>query len=266
MRLGITLPQFRPDAGPALRAAQAAEAAGIDGVFVFDHMWPLGRPDRPSLHGPTLLGALAATTRRVTLGTLVARVGLVPDDTLVDALVTVAALAGPRLIAGLGTGDRANRDENLAYGIGFPPAAERLARLRSCCRRLQDQGVRTWVGGRSLAVRRVAAEEADGWNGWISGAEQFAVEAASVRRMATRSVEVTWAGQVLIGRHAAELADKLERHGTRSGLLAGTVADLRTHLEALESAGASWAVCAPIDVGHEDSVPETLAMAIPGRQ
>src|SRR5204862_6311366 len=110
LNVGITLPQFREEAGPALEVARSAEAAGLDGVFVFDHLWPLGRPDRPALHSTTLLGALAAETSRVTLGTLVARVGLVPNAVLVHALVTLHRIAGDgRFIAGLGTGDRANR-------------------------------------------------------------------------------------------------------------------------------------------------------------
>ena len=53
MRLGVTLPQFREDAEPALAAARRAETAGLDGVFVFDHLWPLHQPERPALHSLT---------------------------------------------------------------------------------------------------------------------------------------------------------------------------------------------------------------------
>ncbi len=42
MRVGVTLPTFRDDAA-ALDAARRAEALGLDGVFVFDHLWPLGQ-------------------------------------------------------------------------------------------------------------------------------------------------------------------------------------------------------------------------------
>lgn len=266
VRLGITLPQFRHEPEPALEVARAAEAAGIDGVFVFDHMWPLGRPDRPALHGPTLLGALAAETERAALGTLVARVGMVPDAALVDTLATAGAMLGQRLIAGLGTGDAANRDENRAYGAPFPPAAQRIARLRWCCRQLRERGVRTWIGGRSPDIRRVAAEEADAWNGWVADTARFAAEAATVREAAGRPVEITWAGQVLIGRDEDDLAAKQERHGARPDVFTGTVDDLRRHLRALELASTSWAVCAPIDVGGDRSVVETLAMAASDRR
>src|SRR2546430_6341924 len=54
--------------------ATAAEEAGFDSVWVMDHFFqlpPLGGPDQPMLEAYTLLGALAARTRRVQLGTLV---------------------------------------------------------------------------------------------------------------------------------------------------------------------------------------------------
>ena len=121
MRVGITLPLFNDDPELAVAVARRAEDAGLDGVFVFDHLWPLRQPHRPALHSTTVLAAVAAETSRIHVGTLVARVGLVPDAVLVHNLVTLAAIAGDRLIAGLGTGDSANKDENLAYGIDFAP-------------------------------------------------------------------------------------------------------------------------------------------------
>jgi alkanesulfonate monooxygenase SsuD/methylene tetrahydromethanopterin reductase-like flavin-dependent oxidoreductase (luciferase family) len=256
LRVGVTVPQFRHDVEPALAVAQRAEAAGLDGVFVFDHLWPLGQPARPALHSLTLLGALAAETGRVTLGPLVARVGLVPDALLVHQLVTLQRMVGHRLVAGLGTGDSANRAENEAYGIPFAPVAERLAAVAWCCRRLREAGVRTWVGGRSAAVRAAAAE-ADGWNGWGTDVATFSADAAGV----PTGRELTWGGQVLVGRSRAEADAKLRAHGLRPGLVAGTVEDLARHLRGLAAAGASWAVCAPLDVGTDPDAVEILAEA-----
>jgi alkanesulfonate monooxygenase SsuD/methylene tetrahydromethanopterin reductase-like flavin-dependent oxidoreductase (luciferase family) len=256
MRVGITLPQFRHEVEPALDVARRAEDAGLDGVFVFDHLWPLGQPLRPALHSLTLLGALAAETGRVTLGPLVARVGLVPDALLVHQLVTLHRMVGDRLIAALGTGDSANKDENQAYGIPFAPVAERLAAVRWCCGRLREAGVRTWVGGRSAAVRAAAAT-ADGWNAWGTDVVTFTAEATGV----APGRELTWGGQVLVGRTQAQAATKLRAHGDRPGLFAGTVDDLAGHLRALAAAGASWAVCAPLDVGTDPAAVEIVAEA-----
>jgi alkanesulfonate monooxygenase SsuD/methylene tetrahydromethanopterin reductase-like flavin-dependent oxidoreductase (luciferase family) len=166
-------------------------------------------------------------------------------------------LDGRRFIAGLGTGDRNNRDENIAYGVGFPPAEARARQLVDCCRRLRELGVPTWVGGDSDRARRIAVDEADGWNAWGLSADQFATLAAGMPN------EVTWGGQVLIGRTPEEASTKLERYGTRPGLVHGTVDDLRRHLAALKEAGASWAVCSPLDIGTADEAVDLLVEARP---
>src|SRR5947209_6587114 len=82
---------------------------------------------RPSPHSLPLLGALAAETQRVTLGPLVARVSLLPKPVLVHGLVTLHRVLEGRFVAGLGTGDSANRAENEAYGLGFGSVAERVS-------------------------------------------------------------------------------------------------------------------------------------------
>ncbi|MBV8980627.1 MAG: LLM class flavin-dependent oxidoreductase [Acidimicrobiia bacterium] len=258
MRLGVTLPQFREDPEPAIAVARRAEAVGLDGVFVFDHLWPLHQPEMPALHSLTVLGALTAETSRVTLGTFVARVSLLPDAVLVHTLHSLFRMTdGQRFIAGLGTGDRFNRDENVAYGVGFPPADARARQLVDCCRRLRALGVPTWVGGDSERARRIAADEADGWNGWGLPAQRF----AELAREIGTATEVTWGGQILVGRTDAHAAEKLERHGPRPRLVHGTVDALRRHFSALEAAGASWAVCSPLDVGHDTEAVDLIAEA-----
>ena len=259
MHVGISLPQFRHDAEPAIRVARRAEAAGLDGVFVFDHLWPIGQRMRPALHSTTLLGALAAETDRVTLGTLVARVGLVSDAVLVHSLVTLHRITGGRLIAALGTGDSLNREENEAYGVPFAPVADRVASVVDCCRRLRAAGVTTWIGGRSPAVR-MAAANADAWNGWGTDVATWAEEAAGV----PHDGDLTWGGQILIGRTPAEAAAKLQTHGSRPGLVTGSIDALKAHLDALAAAGASWAVCAPLDVGTDPDAVEMLSEVAAG--
>ncbi|HUQ64159.1 MAG TPA: LLM class flavin-dependent oxidoreductase [Acidimicrobiales bacterium] len=260
MRVGITVPQFKEDAAPAIDVARRAEAAGLDGVFVFDHLWPMGQPERPALHALPLLGALAAETNRVTLGPLVTRVSVLPAPALVHALVTLHRILDGRFVAGLGTGDSLNRAENEAYALGFGSVADRVQELRECCRGLRAAGVHTWVGGMSLGVRRVAALAADGWNGWGADPVEFAKAAAEVTAIAPRS-ELTWGGRVLIGRTPEAACAKLSRAGDREGLIQGTVDDLRAHLDALTDGGASWAICAPIDIGTDPESVELVAEA-----
>jgi len=73
--------------------------------------------------------------------------------------------------------------------------------------------------------------------------------------------ELTWGGQVLVGRTPAESEAKIRAHGSRPGLVSGTVDDLARHFEELAAAGASWAVCAPLDVGADPAAVEMLAEA-----
>ena len=74
-KLGITLPSFVDDPAVPIGVARAAEAAGLDGVFVFDHLFRRSRDGsrRPALEGPTLLAAVAAATERIHVGVLVVR-------------------------------------------------------------------------------------------------------------------------------------------------------------------------------------------------
>lgn len=229
MKIGITLPQFREDVEPAIAAAKEAERAGLDGVFVFDHLWPIGRPDRPAISGQVLLGGLAGETTTIQIGSLVSRVGVLPDAVLVHALQTLHRMIGGRLIAGLGTGDSLSREENLAFGLPFPPAAERIEHLRVCCRALTSLGITTWAGGTSAAMRAAAHAERVALNLWGVAADVVAAAVAE-------GLEVTWAGQVDAG------VDDVE------GLL-GTIA----------AAGASWAVLAPINTGWDEAIARIAA-------
>jgi hypothetical protein len=229
MRVGITLPQFRDDGEPALAAARAAEETGIDGVFVFDHLWPIGRPDRPALAAFPLLGALAVETGRITIGSLVARVSLLPNAVLTHVFATLHRMVGDRLVAGLGTGDRLSEPENVAYAIPYPPVARRLADLADCCRRLRALGVTTWVGGSSPGIRAVARAEAHALNLWGVAPDVVAAE---------RGVEVTWGGRV-----PADHRVVAER------------------LLALAAAGATWAICAPPYDRDPHSSVEAVAVA-----
>jgi alkanesulfonate monooxygenase SsuD/methylene tetrahydromethanopterin reductase-like flavin-dependent oxidoreductase (luciferase family) len=212
VRVGVTLPTFRDDAF-ALQAAGRAEELGLDGVFVFDHLWPLGAPQRPALSAFPTLGAVAASTRTIGVGTLVARIGLVPDEILVAQLLTVHHMAPGRLIAGLGTGDAQSAGENLAFGIPFDAADERRLSLRACAAHLAGAGVEVWVGGGSAATNQVAVDLGVAVNLW--GAPPAVVAALRSR------CEVTWAGPV--GGESPEIA---------------------LWLEELSTAGATWAVCA----------------------
>ena len=218
MKIGVTLPQFSADAGSVLAAARQVEESGLDGVFVFDHLWPLGQPDRPALSALPLVGALLADTSSLAVGTLVARIGLLPDDVLVSSLTTAANLAPGRFVAGLGTGDNSSRAENHAYGLDYPPASARIQALGRCLEALAGSDMPVWVGcgdGSSPAMLDLARHHGASVNLWGSSVTKDRVSELA------RLGPLTWGGEA--GSTPAQISDRLEN---------------------LRRAGAEWAVCA----------------------
>jgi alkanesulfonate monooxygenase SsuD/methylene tetrahydromethanopterin reductase-like flavin-dependent oxidoreductase (luciferase family) len=227
IRTGIVLPTFRETPTDALTAAYEAFAAGVDGVFVYDHLWPIGEPDRPALAPFPILAALAVSGDISPtpgggpfFGTLVARVGLVPNGVLLGQFNALDALAPGRIIAGLGTGDRLSEAENRAYGIPFPPAAERRQEMVELGLALRARGMTVWVAG-GLAAR-VVETRAIGAALNVWDADPALVAA---RSQGPEAVEVTWGGPPPKGEGA-----------------------LDTLMVALAHAGATWAIFGwPID-------------------
>ncbi|MGH9047956.1 MAG: LLM class flavin-dependent oxidoreductase, partial [Acidimicrobiales bacterium] len=164
-----------------------------------DHLWPMGRPDRPALAPFPMLGALATSTSALFLGTLVARIGIVPDATLVGEFCALEHLAPGRIIAGIGTGDHLSFNENRAYGIVVDPADERRGTVGDCARSLKACGLPVWIGGLAAETVRVAEEVGVPVNFWQTGPGRVADQA-------TRS-EVTWAGMARPGGGGGEDLD-----------------------------------------------------------
>ncbi len=258
MKIGVTLPTFTSDARRALRAAETAERCGLDGVFAFDHLWPLGRPGSPALWSFGVLAAVAAMTERVRIGPLVARVGLLPDADLLGAFAALAQVAGPsRVIAGVGSGDHLSAPENRAYGVDYPHAAARLADVERVAATLIGRGLTTWVGGRSPAIAGVASRSGAARNLWGAGAEELTSAGAHEGHV----LRVTWGGQVLVGRDRAEADELAGRFGARPGLVAGTVDEVAAHLAGLRAAGAAWCVCSPLDyIERPEADVETIGL------
>src|SRR5438094_10396467 len=86
-------------------AAVAAEEAGFDGLWIWDH---LRDPDAESGPGVpeawTVLTALAEATRRISLGPLVLNVANRHPGVLANMAATFQAVSGGRLPLGIGAG------------------------------------------------------------------------------------------------------------------------------------------------------------------
>lgn len=196
--VSITLPQFNSVRDPFLEGVLLAEDLGFAGVFVFDHLLPLGSPHRPVLEGVAALGAVAAITSKIRVGTLVMRAGLRGPVLSAAVAASALAVAGERVTIGLGAGDKLSQHEAGRFGMERPPLEARLEGLEETMRLIRQVApkVRVWLGGRHEKVRKLAATLADGWNAWDAPLDEFGDEIASVRSMASRELDVSWGGPV----------------------------------------------------------------------
>lgn len=249
MKLGVTLPSFVEDPAIPLSVARAAEEAGLDGVFVYDHLFrDGGETRRPAIEGVSLLGAVGAVTSRIAVGALVFRAWLRPAATLAASVRTIARIAPGRVVAAIGSGDSQSREENESFGLGFRTVAERIGALEAAVQASRDHGARVWVGGHHPAIRAVAARDADGWNGWGGDAAAFAAEAADTSRRSDRpEFECTWGGLMVLDDSEDLAAQKAARLGAPPGTIVGGPEGAARQLDAFAEAGAAWAIVGPVD-------------------
>lgn len=161
MRHAVCLPNFGTYADPnaVLGLALAAEAAGWDGLFLWDHLAFVWGP--PSADPWVTLAAVAASTTGLTLGTAVTPLPRRRPQVVAQQLEALSRLNDGRVVLGAGLGG--NEAEFTEFGEDFD--ARRRARLLDegleLVRRLWPGPV--WIGGNSPAALRRAAR----WNGWI---------------------------------------------------------------------------------------------------
>ena len=132
--------------------ARRAEAGGFGAVWVFDHLAGVALGGDSMLEAFTLLGALAATTTTIELGTMVANVHNRTPALLATAAATVDAIAGRPFHLGLGSGTSPGSRwaaEMVAAGQAVEPdAAVRTANLR----RTLDTLDRLWSPARGAEL------------------------------------------------------------------------------------------------------------------
>jgi alkanesulfonate monooxygenase SsuD/methylene tetrahydromethanopterin reductase-like flavin-dependent oxidoreductase (luciferase family) len=189
MRYGIVMSNLGDYADPrlAIRLAQAAEEAGWDAFFLWDHLgfaWGSASSD-PWIN----LSAVAVSTTRLKLGTAITPLARRRPHVVANALGSLDLLSGGRMIFGAGLGGV--KEEFTAFGE--PGAAkERAAMLDEGLAILdgllsgqtvthhgqhydvenvslaslpfQHPRIPIWIGGESKPALRRAAR----WDGWLA--------------------------------------------------------------------------------------------------
>jgi alkanesulfonate monooxygenase SsuD/methylene tetrahydromethanopterin reductase-like flavin-dependent oxidoreductase (luciferase family) len=153
MRVGLILP-LGDEPGPGVPAtfsdicamAQDAESGGLDSVWVYDHLLSAegDGPVRGTWEAWSVLSALAATTRRVQLGTLVSCTTFRHPAVLAKMAHTAAEISGDRLILGLGAGW--HEPEYQAFGFPFDHRVDRFAESIEITATLLRDGKATAAG------------------------------------------------------------------------------------------------------------------------
>jgi F420-dependent oxidoreductase-like protein len=111
------------------RVALAAEAAGYDSIWLYDHMHTTPMPTQETtFEAWTCTAALARDTQRIKIGQMVTCNGYRNPALLAKIASTVDVLSHGRLICGLGAGWYEH--EWRAYGYGFPELRDRMRAFR----------------------------------------------------------------------------------------------------------------------------------------
>jgi coenzyme F420-dependent glucose-6-phosphate dehydrogenase len=177
--------QFPPT--ELLDYAVQAEQLGFDSVFVSDHLQPWRHDGGHAPAALPWLGALAARTERVLIGTSV----LTPTfryhpAVVAQAFATLGCLAPGRVVLGVGSGESLNE---VPLGVSWPDGKERFARLKEAVTLIRqlwtedrvtfdgafyrtekatiydkpDQQVPIYIGASGPAATRLAGRVADGF-------------------------------------------------------------------------------------------------------
>jgi F420-dependent oxidoreductase-like protein len=216
----------------------AAEAAGYDSIWVYDHFHNVPRPSQEAVFECwTTMAALAEATSTIRLGQMVGCALYRPPALLAKITSTIDVISGGRLEWGIGAGWYRNEFE--AYGHGFPEPKERIGRMaetveivtamwsepsatyegryytvrRAQCdpKPVQSPRPPVWIGGGGEQLTlRVVARLAD-WANFGGQPEEWAAKREVLKKHCMgigrdeESIGKSWSPEVMIRESEAEI-------------------------------------------------------------
>jgi alkanesulfonate monooxygenase SsuD/methylene tetrahydromethanopterin reductase-like flavin-dependent oxidoreductase (luciferase family) len=153
MRVDVLLDPFGARWADVREGAEAAAAAGFDGVWLYDHLAGSVHRARRVVECWTALTAIAATVPEIAVGPLVLNVANRDPGTLAVMAATLQDVSGGRLLLGIGAGG----------GAGTPYAAEQ----RALGRTVGSDPVRRQAVETTITTLRAV------WSGAVEGASGF---------------------------------------------------------------------------------------------
>ena len=214
MKFGVTVPNNWgiEDPQQVLAMGPLAESLGYDSVWVMDHLFNNGYirqrlDDKPYYHPLATLSYLAATTRRVALGTSVLVLPYHNPVELAKYAATLDQMSGGRVILGVGVG--AMTEEFEALGISMrergsltneciavmkelwtnpdPTYHSRrwhFSDLKFSPKPVQKPHIPLWIGGASAGALKRTATMGDGWHPSGLAPEAFKLHRQEVAKLA----------------------------------------------------------------------------------
>lgn len=289
IRVGIQMPEVEREVRwpEYLDLARRADELGFDSLWLGDHLLYRGdgRPERGPWEAWTMLAALAATTRSVELGPLVACVGFHPPAVIAKMAATIDEISGGRFVLGVGAGW--NQPEFDAFGVPFDRRAARFEEAWAIIAPLVDgervtvhgefhdvddvvlsptphRRVPLMIGSVGDRVLRAALPTAEWWNTWFDWYRNSAEGFATLNeRISSLCVEVG-RDQTTLRRSACLMVITDPTAGERprpTGYSAATPSDLRARVIELRDAGADEVILVsdPIDRRSVEVLAATLA-------
>jgi alkanesulfonate monooxygenase SsuD/methylene tetrahydromethanopterin reductase-like flavin-dependent oxidoreductase (luciferase family) len=139
--IGVNLTSIGVRSDWWLGAARDLEQAGFSTAWCWDHFVSRGTKTDPVLECWTTLTAAAAATNRLRVGSFISNVMNRHPAVLARMVATLWDQSGGRVEVGLGVGGY--EAEMTAYGVPFPPPAERVAILEEAAAVMRA----LWTGG-----------------------------------------------------------------------------------------------------------------------
>ncbi|HZQ38442.1 MAG TPA: LLM class F420-dependent oxidoreductase [Dehalococcoidia bacterium] len=297
MKLGITIGNFGQfgkagDAADQVRVAVAAEQLGFDSVWVHDHIvmpaeidsrYPYNESGvagfawRQEIYDPlAMLGAVAAATQRVEIGTSVLIVPYRNPLVLAKMLATIDQIAQGRLRLGVGVGWMREEFEALGIGDWYPVRGRVTDEWLAICKTLwssdgpvsfsgrfasfeaagfRPQPVRghipLWVGGWGEVAARRVARLGDGYQTITSTPVMVAEQVQRV------GAELERRGRTLAEIEVSMLAGIRLGGDLQPGVpVSGTADQVIGRLREYEAAGLHHLIAMPIRAGAGRPTPD----------